>query len=459
MLPLFAPAAPVSALAVLTTVHIALVLVRHHRQPPGNGLSVPTFVAGVLASTPWWLSSVPGLASGLAVHLAWFVACERFPRTTAPARVPTTATTAARPSSAPPPAAARPPARAVRTEARAKGWVQAPVIAVVDESPDIRTFRVARPEGFDFRAGQFVAIRIRVSGGEQVRCYSISSAPEASGYLEISVKRQGVVSSTLHATVRPGSMLSMRAPGGNFAYPDGEDRPLLLLAGGVGITPLVSMVRHGVAADPGRPMVLLYSARTEQDLAFQDELRLLARRHPSFRVAFAATRSAERADVYRGRIDAALIRSAMPEVSHAVALMCGPEAMVAELREMLTNLGVAQEQQRYELFEAAVAAASKMSSTDVASSAATTTGSVEIHACKSNRRATANAGQSLLDAAEAHGIDIPSLCRSGVCGTCRTKVVSGDVHCSASMLDDDDRADGIVLACVASAASDCVIEA
>jgi ferredoxin-NADP reductase len=335
--------------------------------------------------------------------------------------------------------------------------VQAPVLAVLDEMPDIRTFRVMRPEGFEFQAGQFVAIRIKVAGGDQVRCYSISSSPEASGYLEISVKRQGLVSSTLHATVRPGSMLWMRAPGGAFTYPTDEDRPLLLIAGGVGITPLVSMVRHGLAADPGRPMVLLYAARTEQDFAFQDELRLLARRHPALRLCFAATRSAERADVYRGRIDAALITTAMPDVQHAVALMCGPQQMLDELRQMLSELGVATEQQRYELFEAAVAAASRLSAPP--EPAATRADTVEVHACKSNRRAVARPGQSLLDAVEAHGIEIPSLCRAGVCGTCRTKVVSGDVHCTANMLDDEDRAGGIVLACVASAVTDCVIEA
>jgi ferredoxin-NADP reductase len=153
-------------------------------------------------------------------------------------------------------------------------WVKTPVVAVFDETPDVRTFRMARPEGFEFKAGQFLTIRVRADGKEHVRCYSISSPPDARGHLEITVKRIGLVSGALHATVRPGSMLSVRPPGGAFVYPTGEDRPLVLIAGGVGITPLMSMLRHAIDAEPWRPVTLFYSVRTVEDIAFRDELRM-----------------------------------------------------------------------------------------------------------------------------------------------------------------------------------------
>ena len=146
------------------------------------------------------------------------------------------------------------------------------MLAVLEESPTIRTFRLARPAPFTFDAGQFLTVRVQVDGQAHVRCYSISSAPEATGYLEISVKRQGLVSGMLHATLRPGSSLLVKPPAGRFTYPAGDDRPVALVAGGVGITPLISMLRHGVAADPGRPITLLYSARGRRELVFWDEL-------------------------------------------------------------------------------------------------------------------------------------------------------------------------------------------
>ena len=167
--------------------------------------------------------------------------------------------------------------------------MQVTVLSVFDETPVIKTIRVARPEGFEFEAGQFVTVRIRVDGKEYARCYSISSAPCVRGYLEFSVRRQGLVSNALHATVRPGASLFVKAPAGAFRYPAGDDRPIVLLAGGIGITPLISMLRHAVATEPTRPVTLLYSARTEADFAFRDELVTAARRHPQVRVYFAVS--------------------------------------------------------------------------------------------------------------------------------------------------------------------------
>jgi ferredoxin-NADP reductase len=200
---------------------------------------------------------------------------------------------------------------------RPKGFIQAPVLAVFNETNDIKTIRIARPGGFEFAAGQFITVRIRVDGKDCSRCYSLSSAPDVRGYLEISVKRQGLVSNALHATARPGAMMSIRSPNGAFKYPSGDDRPIVLLAGGVGITPLMSMLRHGVQTEPSRPITLLYSARTPSDFAFHDELMALARRHPQIRVHLASTKSSS-PDLYPGRIDSALIGATLPDVAHSI---------------------------------------------------------------------------------------------------------------------------------------------
>jgi ferredoxin-NADP reductase len=229
------------------------------------------------------------------------------------------------------------------------------VLATFDESPDVKTIRLARPSGFEFEPGQFIAVRIRIDGKDISRCYSVSSAPDVRGYLEISVKRQGLASNALHVTARPGVQLSVRSPSGAFKYPSRDDRPIVLLAGGIGITPLISMLRHAVQAEPSRSVTLLYSARTEADFAFREELAVIARRHPQVRVHLASTRSAS-AGIYPGRLDAELIRMCVPDIAGSVCLICGPAGMIDQMKAVLASLEVPAAQVRYEVFEAAVAA-------------------------------------------------------------------------------------------------------
>ncbi len=327
------PPIDVPWLAIATTIHLALAAVRYQRHHVALAVT-----SAACAALPWLLPSIAGLAAGGLAHVAWYAAGSRWSRRSGGSVEPRpTAARAPRPSQA---AAIATAAAARRPAPAAKGFVQVSVIAVFDESPDIRTFRLSRPEGFPFTAGQFLTVRLRTDGRDLVRCYSISSAPEATGYLEISVKRQGVVSNALHAGLRTGSLLAVRPPAGGFVYPGHDDRPLVLLAGGIGITPLLSMLRHAVLAEPTRPVTLLYCARSEGDFAFRDELHAIGRRHPQVRVCLAASRAASQPNVYPGRIDEALIRSAAPDVAHGLALLCGPQAMIDELTAVLGRMGL-----------------------------------------------------------------------------------------------------------------------
>lgn len=432
-------------LSAATTVHLALAALCNHQHQGARFLSPLAFVSVVLAGAPWLFPSPLGVLGGLLAHAAWFTWCSRLDAP-APAR-------AATPVSARP-AAARPVARA--TDAKPKGFVQTPILSVLAESDDIKTFRLARPDGFDFSPGQFLTLRVRADGKDAVRCYSLSSAPAARGYLEISVRRQGLVSNALHAMARPGTMLSVRAPAGAFIYPGGDDRPLVLIGGGIGITPLMSMLRHALLTEPTRPVALLYSAKTLGEFAFRDELLTLARRHDQLRLCFAATKGEAPPDVHRGRIDARLLASTVPDLKHAVSMLCGPQAMIDGLSATLLSLGVPKDQVRSELFEAAVAASAGKGGGD--EPAPSKGEAFQVRERRSARSVPVTRGQTLLDAADANGLEIPSLCRAGVCGTCRTRVIEGDVSCDGGVLDDDDRASGYVLACVASPRSNCVIE-
>jgi ferredoxin-NADP reductase len=431
-----------SVLAFATTTHLAIAALRNYRSRPRLGVGVPGAVALCVAIAPWIWPTPEGILVGFAVQIGWFLAVEVL----SPRR-PIEAASSVDPTSQGATLVAPAPGR------RSNGFVPVPVLAVFDETADIKTIRMGRPAGFDFVPGQFLTFRIRANGSEFARCYSISSAPHAPGYLEVSIKRQGMVSAALHGMARPGAMLSVKRPNGRFTYPAGDDRPMLLLAGGVGITPLMSMLRHAVHAEPSRPVALLYSSASERDFAFVDELTSLGRRHPQARIILAASRDKMPSPhVYPGRIDEALIRSAMPHVEDAIAFICGPAPMVEGMRSLLDGMGMPRGQIRYELFQAAIAASAV---SDVVDHAAVTT---HMRCSRDGRSATVRAGRTLLDAAEAAGIEIPVLCRAGVCGTCRTRVISGEVHCSSTTLDDEDRRGGYVLPCVTMASTDCVVE-
>ena len=434
-----AGAVPSSWLAFVTTVHAAMLMLRLHRgtAPRVLLLAIPSLA---LTTTPWLLPTVPGIAAGLAVHLAWFAACEWLAPPAAASARSSRPPAVGGPVSAP---ASRPPA--------VKGFVPVPVLAVHEETESIRTFRLSRPDGFDFKAGQFLTVKVQAEGRALTRCYSISSAPEAPGYLEISVKRQGPVSSLLHATLRPGVTLAIGRPAGPFVYPQADDRPIVLVAGGIGITPLLSMLRHAVAAEPSRRVTLIYSARSLDDLAFADELSLISRHHPQARVVITLT--GERHDGYRhGRVDAKTVAQLVPEPAGCLFLLCGPLPMIEAMRPLLLDLGVPPSQVRSEAFEAAVAGAA-------AAGADVTLGAAHVTFSRAKRVTEAKPEESLLDVAERAGVDIPSVCRAGVCGTCRTRLSEGDADCASDVLDEAERAEGWVLPCVTRPKGDCVLEA
>ncbi len=454
-------AMPSSVLALVTTVHVAMLLLRQHRSVPtlSNAwlLGPPT----AFAAMPWLLSTPLWLASGLAAHVLWYLACERLlpsaaqepasasppPRRVVAATVPVKPATPTRLSSATIP---------VRTGAA--GFVPAPVLAVFRETDDVRTFRLARPEGFDFAPGQFVTVRVQVEGRPLVRCYSIASAPHTAGYLEISVKRMGQVSGMLHASARPGALINLGHPAGSFCYPSADDRSLVLLAGGVGITPLMSMLRHAVNNEPGRPVSLLFSVRDERQIIYRDELELLRRRHPQADLTVVVTEG-PRADWHEsGFVGEEHVRRHVEDPLGSLFMLCGPPPMRDAAKRLLAGMKVPESQVRQEAFDASVAMPALRSVPTTAPSAVNPTGAT-LTLARSGISAPLDPRRTLLEASERAGAPIPNACRAGVCLTCRTRLVSGDAECQSDALDPADRAAGFILPCVSWARGDCTLEA
>lgn len=436
-----------AAPASLTALHLTIAVLRRHRAAGRSIVSPFVLPSFIFVLVPWLWPTPVGLVIGVGAHALWFFACELLAPTVNNGRPPE----APRPKTALSPrlAAAGPPASAATA-----------VLAVLDEAADIKTFRLARPDGFEFSPGQFLAVRVQIDGRPHVRCYSISSAPHTRGYLEISVRRQGLVSGTLHATVRAGSTLTINRPAGQFVYPQGDDRPLVLIAGGIGITPLLSMLRHAVAAAPARPITLLYSARGQLDVAFHSELRVLAERHPQVRVAITLTQATEPTRLRTGRLDAAMVRQFVSSPADSIFCLCGPGPMIADLRAALAGLGVPAGQVRYEQFETAVVASQvNAAAPRSAPAAAEAPAAVTLTFEQSGVSVSALSSMTLLESAEAEGVVIVSSCRSGVCQSCRTRLKAGDADCRSDVLDPDDRAAGFVLPCVTWPNGDCVLEA
>ncbi len=417
--------ADTAALAFITTVHCALTLLRSYRSGKTARLTVLPSV--VFTAMPWVLPARMWLIAGLAAQAAWFLACERW----LPAPPAIAAAIAA-----PPP------------KPRPKTFQPLRVLATFAETAEIRTFRLERPEGFAFEAGQFVMVRVPVENAAIVRCYSITSAPETSGYLEISVRNQGMVSRLLHETLRAGATLEVNGPGGAFVYPHG-DRPIVLLAGGIGITPLLSMLRHGLACEPRRSITLILSAKTEAHVPFRDELSVLKRRHPQFRLAVSLTAAPGDARFLEGRIGRSIIERVAEQPLQCVYMICGPEPMIDGLRDVLIeDMGVPAAQVHFEKFEAATSL-----------TAEATTPRTRLTLRDRKRTIDVAEGQTVLDAIEGAGESIPSMCRVGVCGTCRMHLLAGNVSGDFDAIDAEEQAQGVILACVARPMTDCVMEA
>jgi len=217
------------------------------------------------------------------------------------------------------------------------------VVEVIDETAQTRSIVLDVGGWPGHRAGQHVDVRLTAADGYQAeRSYSIASAPE-DAQLVLTVERldAGEVSPYLADELRPGDELELRGPiGGYFVWEQALGGPLLLLAGGSGIVPLRSMLRHHAATESRVPVRLLYSARTIEDVIYQDELAQYATLD-DVEIRFALTRAwPEGWQGYRRRIDRAMLEEvAWPPSAAALVYVCGPTAFVEVAASTLVELG------------------------------------------------------------------------------------------------------------------------
>jgi ferredoxin-NADP reductase len=226
-------------------------------------------------------------------------------------------------------------------------WQGAVIRDVVALTPRIKSFSLVPAKPFSFTAGQHVDVRLTAPDGYQaMRSYSIASAPEDTGAIELAIERlkDGEVSEFFHDVAAVGDTIELRGPlGGYFVWPGAGDGPLLLVGGGSGVVPLASMIRHRHASGATRPVTLLYSARTWNDVIYRDELIALDGRNDGFHAIFTLTREPPaRPGDYGRRVDAALIRETLARMAAPpdLVFVCGANAFVNAAADGVVAAGV-----------------------------------------------------------------------------------------------------------------------
>ena len=235
-------------------------------------------------------------------------------------------------------------------------WRIASVTAIRDETPTVRSFTFAVPGWPGHRAGQHVDVRLTAPDGYSVeRSYSIASEPERDGAVELTVERipDGEVSPFLHDVVVEGDRLEMRGPiGGYFVWEAALGGPLLLVAGGSGVVPLMAMVRHRARAGSTVPTRLLFSSRHADEIIYRDDLDRLAASSDGFEVIHTLTRSRPPGWTgYDRRIDEPMLAEVLEPLGVKTRVyICGPTALVEVAANALVRLGLPPDRVRTERF-------------------------------------------------------------------------------------------------------------
>ncbi|NQW18839.1 MAG: ferredoxin reductase [Chloroflexi bacterium] len=235
-------------------------------------------------------------------------------------------------------------------------WQKAIVEKIIDETPRAKTYRLRFDDRPAFRSGQHYDVRLTAPDGYQAqRSYSIASAPELEGVIELTIEmiENGEVSPFFHEVVQVGDEIEMRGPiGGPFTWASSGNRPLLLLAGGSGIVPLMSMLRHRSATGSSVRAALIYSARTENDVIFRDEITTFHKQDPKLHSAITLTRETNPDWTgERGRVRSQLIEDALAFLKETPQVFaCGSDGFVETVASLALAAGVPFQSIRTERF-------------------------------------------------------------------------------------------------------------
>jgi ferredoxin-NADP reductase len=333
----------------------------------------------------------------------------------------------------------------VNTAALPEGFVSLRVKDVVRETHDAISIVLDVPESssrhFGYQAGQFLTLLVCVDGRQHRRCYSMSSAPSTGEDLRITVKRDrdGVVSNWLNDTAAPGNDIHALPPEGRFVLKD-TDRDVVAFAGGSGITPVFSLLRSALISGTCNTR-LFYANRDRDSVIFDQALASLNGSH-SGRFVLHRHLDDESGFVTAAHVDA-FVAGAPDDKDAAEYYICGPGPFMDIVQTALRTAGVPSDRVHLEHFEVA-----EMPVDPSAAGGDTVTEEVTIELQKRKITVPYSPGDTLLQSARMAGLQAPSSCEVGSCGTCMARLTQGSARMiNNDALDDDEVDDGWVLTC------------
>ncbi|HCF5435982.1 1,2-phenylacetyl-CoA epoxidase subunit PaaE [Pseudomonas aeruginosa] len=320
-------------------------------------------------------------------------------------------------------------------------------------------------DSFRFTQGQHLVMRTQLDGEEVRRSYSICTGVN-DGELRVAIKRVpgGRFSAYANESLKAGQCLEVMPPSGHFHVELDAARHgnYLAVAAGSGITPILSIIKTTLETEPHSRVTLLYGNRSSASTLFREQLEDMKNRYlQRLNLIFLFSREQQDVDLYNGRIDAdkcgQLFSRWIDVKALDAAFICGPQAMTETVRDQLKANGMAAERIHFELFAAAGSAQKR----EARESAAQDSSVSQITVISDGRELSFELprnSQSILDAGNAQGAELPYSCKAGVCSTCKCKVVEGEVEMDSNFaLEDYEVAAGYVLSCQTFPISDKVV--
>ena len=213
-------------------------------------------------------------------------------------------------------------------------------IDIIKRTNDVKSFRFRRPEGFDYKPGQYILVSLEVEGKVITKAFSLSSSPTEKDHIEFTKKLTGHPFSDVLDNMKIGDSAVISGPFGKMTF-EGEYAKVALLSGGIGITPMISICRYCTDLHLDADIVLIYSNKTENDLAFREELdEMMHNNNNNLKVVYTLTRASESWTGCRERICENMVIREIPDYRERHFLICGPPEMVRSMEEMLALMNI-----------------------------------------------------------------------------------------------------------------------
>ncbi len=325
-------------------------------------------------------------------------------------------------------------------------------VMVIPEAKGVKTFcfKTADDSWFRYSPGQFISLELPMPGGPILRTYTLSSSPSRPLSISVTVRAQeaSVATKWMLDNIKVGDRLRAYGPGGIFSFHNHPADKYLFISAGTGVTPMMSMTRwlfdDGIHTD----VRFIQAARRPSELIFRSELERMAMRVPDIQVSYVVSEDDPYSawTGYRGRLNQLMLELMAPDYMEREIFCCGPAGFMQGVRDILNAAGFDMSHYHEESFEAPIRSVAEIPEHDDVIPAESQ--SAQIRFVSSGIDADCLETDNILAIAREVGLNIPSACQFGVCGTCKVRKKSGEVHMVHNGgISDDEIADGFVLAC------------